>query len=116
MKKDEERNPTCSHYEKKGHDEKHCWKLHPKLKPKWAHPRKGKNKTGTIMQDLGSNFEDQTKVTTMGIKGKSTIAIFSLCIYSAKDNLILDGRQRKDIFHLRVISKHTKIDTLVDSV
>jgi hypothetical protein len=32
MKKDEEKNPTCSYCEKKGHDEKHCWKLHPELK------------------------------------------------------------------------------------
>lgn len=27
---------TCSHYDKKGHDEEHCWRLHPALKPKWA--------------------------------------------------------------------------------
>jgi hypothetical protein len=41
MKKDEDNKPTCSHCEKKGHDDKHCWNLHPALKPKWAHPRKG---------------------------------------------------------------------------
>jgi hypothetical protein len=49
MKKDEERKPTRSHYDKKGHDEKHCWKLHQELKLKWAQPRKGKNKTVTIV-------------------------------------------------------------------
>jgi len=42
MKKDEKKNPTCSHYEKKGHHESHFWKLHPELKPKCVHPRKGK--------------------------------------------------------------------------
>jgi hypothetical protein len=36
VKKDEDKNPTCSHCENKGHDENHCWKLHPELKPKLA--------------------------------------------------------------------------------
>jgi hypothetical protein len=36
VKKDEESKPTCSHYDKKGHDKKHCWKFHIELKPKWA--------------------------------------------------------------------------------
>jgi hypothetical protein len=60
VKKDEENNPTCSHCEKKGHDEKHCWKLHPELKPKWSQPRKGKKKAMTIVQDLGSDSKDET--------------------------------------------------------
>jgi hypothetical protein len=89
--------------------------LHPELKPKWAHPKKGKKKTTTMVQDLGSDSEDESKITTMGIKGKSSVASFSSRIYSAKSKVIPDGRQRKYLFHLRVISKHTKIDTLVDS-
>jgi hypothetical protein len=44
MKKDDER-PSCSHCQKKGHDEDHCWKLHPELKPNWARHQKGKKKT-----------------------------------------------------------------------
>lgn len=27
---------SCTHCDRKGHDEYHCWKLHPELKPKWA--------------------------------------------------------------------------------
>ena len=88
VKKDEEKKPTCSHCEKKGHDEKHCWKLHPELKSKWAQPRKGKKKTMTMVQNLGSNSEDETNVTTMGIKGKNFIASFSSHIYSTKYNAI----------------------------
>jgi hypothetical protein len=98
VKKDEEKNPTCSHCEKKGHDEKHCWKLHPELKPKWAQPRKGKKKTMTIVQDLGSDSEDETKVTTMGIKGKYFVASFSSRTSSAKSKVIPDGRKRKTCF------------------
>jgi hypothetical protein len=85
------------------------------LKPKWAQSRKGKKKTATMVQDLGSYFEDESKVTTMGIKGKSTVASFSSCTSSTKSKVIHDGRQINDLFHLRVISKHTNIDTLVDS-
>ena len=51
----------------------------------------------------------------MGIKGKYCVASFSSCTSSAKTKLIPDGRKRNDMFHLRVISKHTNIDTLVDS-
>jgi hypothetical protein len=51
----------------------------------------------------------------MGIKGKYFIASFSSRTSSKNYNVIHDGRQRNDLFHLRVISKHTKIDTLVDS-
>jgi hypothetical protein len=32
--KKEEGKPSCSHCEKTGHDSKHCWKLHPELRPK----------------------------------------------------------------------------------
>jgi hypothetical protein len=69
--------------------------LHPELKPKWAQPRKGNKKTTTIVQDLGSDSEDETKVTTMGIKGKSFVASFSSRTSSAKSKVIPDGRKRK---------------------
>ena len=92
VNKDEENQPTCSHCEKKGHDENNFWKLHLELKLKWAHPRKGKKKKAmTIVQDLGSDFEDETKVATMSIKGKSYVASFSLCISYTKSKVILDG-------------------------
>jgi hypothetical protein len=87
--------------------------LHPLLNMKWAHPRKVNKNTMAIVQDLGSDFEDETKVTTMGIKGKYSIA--SLHTSSSKSKVIPDGRKINDLFHLQVISKHTKIDTLVDS-
>jgi hypothetical protein len=115
INKEEEKNLPCSHCEKKGHDDNHCWMLHQELKPKWGHPRKGKKKNTTIDHDLGSYFEDETKVTNISIKFKSFVENFSLRT-SAKSNVIPDGRKRKDMFHLRVVSKNTRIDTLVDSV
>jgi hypothetical protein len=31
--KREERNPSCTHYKNNGHDDEHCWKLHPEKRP-----------------------------------------------------------------------------------
>ena len=51
----------------------------------------------------------------MGIKGMFLVASSSSYTSSSKDNVILDGRKIKEMFHLQVISKHNKIDTLVDN-
>jgi hypothetical protein len=49
---------------------------------------------------LGYDSRDETKITTVGLIGK-----------------IGDGYDsRGKFFHIRVIMKHTKIDTLIDSV
>lgn len=69
-KNEEDKKPTCSHYKKEGHVKDHCWKLHPKLKPKSSYNKKDKNKYVVIVHDLGSDSEDEVKVTNMGIKGK----------------------------------------------
>jgi hypothetical protein len=48
---------------------------------------------------LGYDLGDETKITTIGLAGK-----------------ISDGYDsRIKLFHIRVIMKHTKIDTLIDS-
>ena len=44
-----EARPSCIHYEKEGHDEKNCWKLHLELRPK-RNNRKEKQKTVTTVQ------------------------------------------------------------------
>ena len=62
--------PTCSHYQKQGHKEAKCWVLHLELKPKWFKDRKGKQKAMVIVEDIGSDFEDETKIKIIGVKGK----------------------------------------------
>jgi hypothetical protein len=65
---------TCKHCSKDGHDEDHCWKLHPDKRPKRFN-NKGKPKTvATIQQDLGSDSSDETKITTMCYQGKGYFA------------------------------------------
>jgi hypothetical protein len=56
--KKEEGNPSCTHCKKYGHDDEHCWKLHPDLKPrdlvekgsqKWLQQH---NKTLVLIQEM----------------------------------------------------------------
>ena len=100
------------HCSKDGHDEDHCWKLHPEMKPKKFN-NKGKQETAaTIQHDLGSDSGDETKITAMGFQGKD----FNASTSSSSSNLnkTQHEKERIELFHIRVISKHTKIDTLFD--
>jgi hypothetical protein len=105
---------SCKQCSKDGHDEDHCWKIHPEMRPKnFSH--KGKPKTiATTQHDLGFDSSDETKVTTMGFEGKDSIASTS---YSSSSSLneTQHEKQRIDLFHIRVISKHTRINTLFDT-
>ena len=70
--KKEGETTTCSHCQK-GHDVSKCWKLHLELRPKKYGGNKDKGKakaTAAVIQDLGSNSSDETKVTAVGIQGK----------------------------------------------
>ena len=100
---------------KDGHDENHCWKLHPKRRPKKFGNNKGKSKTtATVQHDLGSDSGDETKIIAMGYQGNGSNASTS----SSSNNNINVTRQEKErieLFHIRVVSKHTKIDTLFDT-
>jgi len=96
-----EENLSCKHCKKEVHDDEHCWKLHPEKRPKWFKERKGRQKVVATAQptNLGSDSSDETKITAVGLSGK-----------------IGDGYDsRSKMFHIRVINKHTKIDTLLDS-
>ena len=61
---------TCKHCSKDGHDEDHCWKLHPEMRPNKVKNKEKEKTTTTITHDLGYDFEDETKITAMGLKGK----------------------------------------------
>jgi hypothetical protein len=107
---------TCKHCSKDGHDEDHCWKLHPERRPKkFGNNNKGKSKTvATVVQDLGSDSGDETKITAMGYQGNNSVASTSSSS-NANVNVTQQEKTRIELFHIRVVSKHTKIDTLFDS-
>jgi hypothetical protein len=122
--KKEGEKPTCSHCQK-GHDVSKCWKLHLELRPKkyGGNKDKGKAKTTTaVIQDLGSDSGDETKVTVVRIqvKGKGiSLSIDAKSSSNESTNLPSTSKQndknRSALFHVRVIANHTKINTLFDS-
>jgi hypothetical protein len=96
-----EENLSCKHCKKEGHDDDHCWKLHPEKRSKWFKERKGRQTiaTATRPTNLGYDSGDETKITAIGLSGK-----------------ISDGYDsRSKLFHIRVIMKHTKINTLINN-
>eukprot|EP00253_Pinus_taeda_P019644 PITA_19644 len=102
---------SSTHYNKDGHDDAHCWCLHPELKTKKFDGKK-KNIVAVIQKDLGSDSSDENTVTATGIKGKSSEASTSNSTQAINNEE--NERKRHEIFHIRVISKHQKIDTLFD--
>lgn len=82
------------------------------MKPKNFNNKGKKNSATTMRHDLGSNSGDETKIATMGFKGKDSIS--STCSSSSL-NGTQHEKQRIDFSHIRVILQYTKIDTLFDS-
>jgi hypothetical protein len=64
-----------------------------------------------VQQDLGSDLGDEGNITTVGVQGKYSLHASS----SSNDESYVDEHKRNSLFHIRVVSKHTKIDTLFDS-
>jgi hypothetical protein len=72
---------------------------------------KGKYKNVAIVkQDLGSNSGDEGKITAVGVQVKDSLHASTNSNNESHD----DERKRNELFHIRVVSKHTKIDTLFD--
>eukprot|EP00253_Pinus_taeda_P027976 PITA_27976 len=109
---DEKSKASYTHCKKDGHDDEHCWILHQALRPKKFEGKKKKT-TAAIQKDLGLDSGDETTIAATSIKGKNSEASTGNSTQSTIDEE--NERKRHEIFHLRVISKHQKIDTLFDS-
>jgi hypothetical protein len=96
-----EGKPSCKHCKKEGHDEDRCWQLHPEKKPKWFKEKKGMQTMATTSKpiDLGSDSGDESNISLAGMTSKNGEEI----------------NCRSKLFHIRVIMRHTNIDTLIDS-
>lgn len=95
-----EDNLTCCHCDSEGHDVDHCWKLHPKLKLKWACKHKRKKETTNFVMDLGLESKDETNLTTMGPKGKdfSTNVFLLIVLLLLKSMMFLKIRKEMSYF------------------
>jgi hypothetical protein len=66
-------NPSFIHFNKRGHDDEHYWKLHPEKRPK-QFDGKGKTYTvATVQQDLGFDSQDEVYITTVGVQVKYSL-------------------------------------------
>jgi hypothetical protein len=63
-----------------------------------------------MQQDLGSDSTDEEKIKTVGLQGKVSLHASSI---STIPSLEYDER-RSELFHIRVVTKHTKVETLFD--
>jgi hypothetical protein len=75
--------------------------LHPEKRPKWFKEKKGRQTVATTIRptDLGSDSGDESKVSLVGMTSKIGEGIDC----------------RSNLFHIRTIMRHTKIDTLIDN-
>ena len=76
---------------------------------KWFKDKKGKKKATIIIEDLGSDFKDETKITIIGVKGNSIVTnvsnIGSSCYSTNQYHVSSKDRKRNALFHIRVITK-----------
>ena len=75
--------------------------MHPEKRPKWFKERKGRQTVAATSQPiyLGLDLGDESKIIAVGLTSK-----------------IGDGYDsRSKLFHIRVIMRHNKVDTLIDS-
>lgn len=116
-KKEDRETPSCTHCKRTCHDEDHCWKLHLELRPN-TFSGKGKQKAmATVQQNLGWHSSDQTLITTMGTRGTLSVNNNSNSIASTSylNEPTSNEWKRIESFHLRVIIKHTMVETLFNS-
>ena len=81
---------TWKNYFKEVHVEYHCWKLHPEMRPKKFKNKEKEKVAANIQYDLGSDSGDETKITTMRLKGMETITSKSSTKASMKLNILLE--------------------------
>lgn len=107
------KKPFYNHCKNEGHDEARCWKLHLELKPnKFAKKKREKKNNEIVQQDFGFDSGDETKIVVMCIKGKLCIASYSSCKSPSKSKINTDEWKISELFCVRIIANHTKVDTL----
>ena len=107
----------CNHCKKEGHIDDRYWKQHPEKRLK-KYGGKGKPKTmATTQQDLGSNSRDEVFITAAGTKGTLTAHVNSKSHEgtSSVNESLPNDRKRIELFHIKVVVNHTKVETLFDT-
>jgi hypothetical protein len=65
-----------------------------------------------VQHDIGFNSGDKEIIAAVGTQGKDSFYACSCSLNESHD----DDKRRSALFHIRFVSKHTKINTLFDPV
>lgn len=75
-----------------------------------------------IQQDLGSDSRDETKIIVVKIQGKGkgislspATSSSNISASTSKEYSPKNDKKRNQLFHIQVVIKHTKVDTLFDT-
>lgn len=82
------------------------------MTPRKFNNKRKQNTVATTQYHIGSDSCHETKIIAMRMKGKPSNASTSS---SSKYIESQNDKEKIDIFHMRVITKHAKVDTLFDS-
>jgi hypothetical protein len=63
-----------------------------------------------MQHDVGSDSGDEERIEVVGMQSKDSFYACSSSLNESHD----DDKRRSALFHIRVVSKHTQIDTLFD--
>jgi len=86
------------------------WKLHPELILKWFGGQRKQRTIATMQQYIGSDLGDEENIITIGLQGKFSFHAISSSQIPSLEN----DERRSELFHIRVVTKHTKVETLFD--
>jgi hypothetical protein len=84
--------------------------LHPELRPKQFGGKRKHKIVSIVQQDLGSNSGNEEKIAAIGLQGKASLHTSS----SSKIPSLENDEIRSELFHIRVVTKHTKVETMFD--
>ena len=92
--------------------------MSPEKKPNRYGEKGNKNMVATAQQDLGSDSDDEELITEAGTKGTLSLHVNSESHGSniSTDEPLPNEWNRIELFHIRVIINHTKVETLFYSV
>ena len=109
--------PTCSHFQRISHDESKCWKLHPDLKlEKFLREKDEKKAIAVVQQELALDLGDERRIIAIVTTGKISDTGSSSNIVASSSNINPSNENKGvELFKIRIISNHTKIDTMFDS-
>ena len=71
-----------------------------------------------MLQDVGPDSSDESKISAIGTQGKDegiSLSNHSRTSEKVQPSSSHDEKKRGELFHIRFIKKHTKFNTLFDS-